>query len=608
MYIFGVLFYLFVPLGMLYFDISAEFLNSTWTLAPEITGMIFVTYCYPLIIFFLILIKQQKRMANISTHFKSQVDLAATLTVSFGLIGTFIGLAEMIGLISQGMGATGDFAVKMESLLTSISGALKSMSFAFLTSILGIGASTTILIGANFIGRYFDDENEDKDKAHGKGLNFQGNDAVIRIEETLKESLDLVAGKEKVWSDLYLLLENNSGSKVVDTLNRVIQQNSHLISDVAKEIQGMRQDHSELFAESNNNTAKYNNEFIEVIQAMRQNQNELFAESNNNTVKYSEKVTGVVSSAIDSLVNMQMAIDALRDNADANSESISNVISENISKLDSVSSVLQSLAVALAPPIHELLDDAINNDLFDLYFQPQENHEGQFVGAETFVHWEDPVRGKITNMELFAEAEKHHLIDKLDKWIMNSAFKTLSGWVQNNTWNADSTLSINVSASYFFSPVFTLNLESMLKEYSILPNYIALEITENILMSQPELCRDKIRQLRNLGVKIYIDEFGTGFTSMKNIRSLHIDMLKIDRTIITEVLNNAEEEESIVRSIVSMASELKISVAVLGIESQDQKDKLLLIGCDIFQGYFIGRPVETLEFKTKYMITNNDES
>lgn len=576
MYIFGLVFYVGLPAALASFESSGEFIKTTFNLAPEIAYMITVAYVYPLLVFILCFFMKNSRIANV-VYFRSQVDLASTLAVSFGLIGTFIGLAEMIGGIAAGMGAEGDFATKMNSLLTAISSALDSMSFAFLTSILGIGASSTILFCSNYMASYF---KEDFGAGGGSGNSssdneekgFEANSAVTRIEARIQESLDLIANKEKVWGDLHLLLENNTGTKVVDSLNDLIQQNNQINLGVSDEIKGMRID-----------------------------QNQLFTESNSNVVKYSERVTDTVSSATDGLMNVISAIGDLKNNADKNSESIGEVISKNINELDSVSLILNELRVAVAPPLHELLVKAIADDLIELRFQPQKNQQGVFVGGETFVHWEDALIGKVNNLELFEQAEEHGLVERLDIWIMDATFRCIANWVKDKTWGSESTLSINVSATYFLAPSFIVNLENLLEKYSIPPSYIALEITENTLMSHSELCQDKIRQTRQLGVKLYIDDFGTGYTSMKNLRSLQIDMLKIDRTIVRDILENSEGE-SVVRSIMSMALELNIQVAAEGIESQEQIDKLLELGCTVFQGYYLGRPAGIDEFHSQHVV------
>ena len=658
MYLFGILVYIALPLASATFDSSAEFMANTFALAPEIAYMITVAYFYPLVIFFLGMLLKKTKVATLK-YFDSQSILASTLAVSFGLIGTFIGLAEMIGGIAAGMGAEGDFATKMNSLLTAISSALDSMSFAFLTSILGIGASSSILFCSNFMFSYYKDEDEKAKEEELEEPGFKSSDVVTRIEESIQESLDLIAKKEEVWSDLFLLLEKNTGSKVVEDLNQTLEKNNNVGMIMTSEMKGMRKDHGDLFtannvnlekqteqvtaemqnmredyvrlfsesnsnavtqaghvtdemktmrsdyagllAENNTNAAEHAAKVVTEVQGLRQEHAELVAESNSQMSRHSEHVSSAVLSSSEGLANMGYAVDEMRKDSSSNTDAITHVISDNVNKLEGVSNLLDEFSVALAPPLHEALEKAITDNVLKLNFQAQKGVKGEFVGAETFVFWEDSIRGKISNLELFKQAEKHDLLEPLDAWIIESTFEGLAEWVKDGVWNNEATLSINVSNAYFVSPTFIADLERLLVKYAVTPSFVALEITEDTLMTYPELCQDKIRQIRNLGIKLYIDDFGSGYTSMKNLRTLNIDMLKIDRTIVRDILDS-NEGESVVRSIVSMASELGINVAAEGVESQEQIDKLTDLGCSIFQGYYIGRPAGTDEFHAQHVL------
>ena len=154
MYFFGIFLYITLPVYFYSLETGRGFVNQCYELAPEITTLIGVAFVYPILVFLFSVIMRKKVFATRS-YFKGQVVLASSMAVSLGLIGTFIGLAQMVAGIAAGMGADGDFATKMASLLTAIAAAMDAMSLAFLTSILGVAASVIILLSGNYLESFF---------------------------------------------------------------------------------------------------------------------------------------------------------------------------------------------------------------------------------------------------------------------------------------------------------------------------------------------------------------------------------------------------------------------------------------------------------------------
>lgn len=161
MYIIGLLFYVVIPFLSYYVKSVQDFVLSCFQLSPEITVLIGFSYLYPLSVFFMAVLFKKKKLFDIS-YFRSQVTLSSTLSVSFGLIGTFIGLSQMVAGIASGMNADGDFSSKMAALLAAIGSALDSMSLAFLTSILGVATSVAILFSSNYLSSFFRDKENTK--------------------------------------------------------------------------------------------------------------------------------------------------------------------------------------------------------------------------------------------------------------------------------------------------------------------------------------------------------------------------------------------------------------------------------------------------------------
>lgn len=258
MYIIGLLFYIGVPIFAYYLESAWDFIVTSFELSPEITVLIGIAYIYPLSVFAMSVIFKNKGFANI-TYFRSQVTLSSTLAVSFGLIGTFIGLSHMISGIAAGMEADGDFSNKMASLLDAIGLALDSMSLAFLTSILGVGASVAILFSSNYLASFYRDNEHTKTNAKtqegGSVPVFQAS------EETLQAFRNAQAEQVQV-------LEKQSEAtqasmqNMVNYISESLNMNNYSMSEMRHAIMLMsettRQGHDSLRSTINDTTVQLN--------------------------------------------------------------------------------------------------------------------------------------------------------------------------------------------------------------------------------------------------------------------------------------------------------------------------------------------------------------
>lgn len=587
MYIIGLLFYIGIPIFAYYLESAREFIVTSFNLSPEITVLIGIAYIYPLSVFLMSVVFKSKGFANI-TYFRSQVTLSSTLAVSFGLIGTFIGLSQMISGIAAGMGADGDFTSKMASLLGAISVALDSMSLAFLTSILGVGASVAILFSSNYLASFFREneqlKNSDKLVSNSKVTEFDPSTEQAASMESLKAHLEktyeLASDKEKVWSDLYLLLENNTGKELVDNINKTMTTNTEAMVALKDEMNSLS------YAQAQQ--AQAIEDQSQATQSSLQNMASYVAESmdNNNNA----------------MAEMRHAIMLMAETTRQSNESLRSTIDETTTQLTAVASILHDLRIQMAIPLEESLANTLRDNAIDLVYQVKKTLSGGVAGAEVYVRWTDPVRGLIPNSVLFDVAEKHDMLVQLDRCVMDNTFKQVSTWHKEGKWQEDQVMSINISHKSLVDPGFLNQVENLLEDNELKPTYFAFEITENTIMNYPEESRDKIRQIARLGIQVFIDDFGTGYSSLMNLKQFRINQLKIDKEIVQDSLEYSDQRESVIRSIMNIAKELNIEVSAEGIETQEQMDLLSSVGCTLFQGYFLGRPESAQQFHDSYFV------
>lgn len=244
-YIVGLFFYVFFPLAMYYFDAGHEMLMQGLDLAFEITVLIIVFYFYPLIIFLAGFIFKSANFSNLA-YFQKQTILASNIAVSLGLIGTFIGLTDMIIGIAAGMGADGDMAEKMNALMAAISSALDAMAFAFLTSIFGVGGSVAILFSSNFLDTFFEEKERKEKELSSSATNSSlvENAGIMSLandidDESIRGDIDRLNNQillmsnyfeenEKRWTEISSILKNVKESEVLQKIFQSVENNEKI--------------------------------------------------------------------------------------------------------------------------------------------------------------------------------------------------------------------------------------------------------------------------------------------------------------------------------------------------------------------------------------------
>lgn len=237
----------------------------------------------------------------------------------------------------------------------------------------------------------------------------------------------------------------------------------------------------------------------------------------------------------------------------------------------------------------------LEQDEFLLYYQPKVNlHNGRIVGAEALMRWRTAEGRIIPPSEFIPVAEDSGLIVPLGELALRMACR------QNKAWqHAGLTplrISVNLSPVQFKRQNIIETVTAVLRETGLAPSYLELEITESLLMQNNRATVDALDWLRELGVQVSVDDFGTGYSSLNYLKQLPVDTLKIDRSFIDDIPNNADDI-AITKSVISLGHHLNLRIIAEGVETAAQADFLLMHGCDEAQGYYFGKPVPPEEFE-----------
>jgi EAL domain-containing protein (putative c-di-GMP-specific phosphodiesterase class I) len=205
------------------------------------------------------------------------------------------------------------------------------------------------------------------------------------------------------------------------------------------------------------------------------------------------------------------------------------------------------------------------------------------------LRWQHPTRGLISPLKFIPIAEETGLICEIGLWVMRQACAQLALWNRGREAHERISMSINVSGRQLQDPTFVRAVKSVLEETQVEPSTVEIEITESVMLQDFEQSLSVLGGLRELGVRIAIDDFGTGYSSMSYLSRLPIDKLKIDRSFINALTE--DHGEHIVRAIIAMAKNLKLTVTSEGIENRIQQRLLQVLGCELGQGFLYARPM-----------------
>ena len=231
---------------------------------------------------------------------------------------------------------------------------------------------------------------------------------------------------------------------------------------------------------------------------------------------------------------------------------------------------------------------ALARGALKLVYQPKiDAHSLQVTAAEALLRWHDEQRGVVSPAVFIPVAEKHGLIGEIGRWVIEEATR------QAGTWRDQGLrmrVAVNISGHQMRQDDLVDHLCACLKQHGIPPSRFTCEITETVAMEDTRVTREAFERLRQAGVHVSIDDFGTGFSSLAMLRRLPAAELKIDRAFVTD-LETSPEARSIAAAIVKMAHTLDLRVVAEGVETEDQRDWLVELGCDELQGYLFAKPM-----------------
>jgi len=224
-----------------------------------------------------------------------------------------------------------------------------------------------------------------------------------------------------------------------------------------------------------------------------------------------------------------------------------------------------------------------------LHYQPQiEVTTGHLVGVEALIRWRHPDLGLVSPAEFIPVAEETGLIIQIGEWVLQRAFRQSRDWL--DLGYPPLRMGVNVSAHQVRQKILVDAVDAALQTSRIDPRSVELEITESVLMRNAEETREVLDQMKARGIRIAIDDFGVGYSSLSYLRRLPIDTLKIDRSFIHEIATHPQDA-GIVSAIVAMARSLRLATTAEGVETPQQCEFLLQQGCSVMQGYLFGKPV-----------------
>jgi EAL domain-containing protein (putative c-di-GMP-specific phosphodiesterase class I) len=231
---------------------------------------------------------------------------------------------------------------------------------------------------------------------------------------------------------------------------------------------------------------------------------------------------------------------------------------------------------------------AVERGELEVHYQPVvEATSGRLDKVEALVRWQHPEKGMLQPGAFIPLAEHTRLIVDLNRFVMGEAIRQCGVWRRAGV---DLGVTVNISVLDLLDPPFARAVQAMLQEADFPPGALTLEITEGAFVQEPERVRRTLELLRALGIQVALDDFGTGYSSLSYLKDLPVDLLKIDRSFVSE-LPGSDASMAIVAAAIELSHRLGLRVVAEGVETEGQYECLEALGCDLIQGYVVSRPV-----------------
>ena len=235
---------------------------------------------------------------------------------------------------------------------------------------------------------------------------------------------------------------------------------------------------------------------------------------------------------------------------------------------------------------------AIDDGQLRCHYQPIVSLQtGRITGVEALVRWEHPTRGRLTPDAFIPLAEDTGLIVPLGRWVMREACQQLRAWQLRLPARSTLSMSINLSVRQLMHEEIIRDVREAVDDAGLDPSTVTLEITETTLMHDTEMTRERLAELRKIGVSLAVDDFGTGYSSLQYVQRFPIDIIKIDRSFVTGLGTNPGDG-AVVQSMIELSQRLGVHTVAEGIDRPEQVTLLQSLGADLGQGYLFSKPVE----------------
>jgi EAL domain-containing protein (putative c-di-GMP-specific phosphodiesterase class I) len=233
---------------------------------------------------------------------------------------------------------------------------------------------------------------------------------------------------------------------------------------------------------------------------------------------------------------------------------------------------------------------AFERDELAVFYQPiVDLQSNRIQGVEALVRWQHPVRGLLSPDSFVPVAEECGLIDALGRHVLRVACTQMREWQLTDPCFKDLTVSVNVSPRQLFDPGLVEDVSAALVASDLSPEHLTLELTETAMMGDPDSAVSRLNALKALGIRIAVDDFGIGHSSLRYLRQFPVDILKIDKSFVWD-LTRGPEDSALARAIVRLAHTMHLDAVAEGVESETQLAILRQLGCDAAQGFYFARP------------------
>jgi diguanylate cyclase (GGDEF)-like protein len=247
------------------------------------------------------------------------------------------------------------------------------------------------------------------------------------------------------------------------------------------------------------------------------------------------------------------------------------------------------------------LERALERDGFRLVYQPVVSCVGeQVTGFEALVRWMHPEHGPISPAEFIPIAEESNLIERIGSWVLRRACEEAA------RWPIPARVAVNVSPIQFANPAFPTLVSQVLAQTGLKPSRLELEITEGVFLGDDENASRQFETLKRIGVRLALDDFGTGYSSLGYLQRAPLDKIKIDQSFVRGATLGNNQNEAIIRSIVTLAEALSMETTAEGAETEDEIELIRRLGCSHIQGYYYGPPLEVAELAEKLGMLGNE--